>query len=55
MSIDKKLLDILVCPKTKTELTFDKDRQLLISKKAGLAYKVLEGVPILLVDEAIKL
>ena len=38
--IDKKLLEILVCPLTKETLIWDKDNQELISKKAGLAYSV---------------
>tara|TARA_B110000438_G_scaffold189990_1_gene181608 strand:+ start:213 stop:392 length:180 start_codon:yes stop_codon:yes gene_type:complete len=53
--IDPKLLEILVCPVTKETLVWDKDNQELISKKAGLAYKVRDGIPIMLVDEARKL
>ena len=53
--IDPKLLEILVCPITKETLIWDKDNQELISKKAGLAYKVKEGIPIMLVDEARKI
>ncbi len=53
--IDPKLLEILVCPVTKETLIWDKDNQELISKKAGLAYKVKEGIPIMLVDEARKI
>jgi len=53
--IDKKLLEILVCPLTKETLTWDKDNQELISKKAGLAYPVRDGIPIMLVDEARKI
>ena len=53
--IDPKLLEILVCPVTKETLVWDKDNQELISKKAGLAYKVKEGIPIMLVDEARKI
>ena len=51
-SIDPKLLEILVCPKTKGALEFDSARQELISRKAGLAYPIRDGVPIMLVDEA---
>jgi len=50
--IDPKLLNILVCPKTRTPLRFDSQTSELISKEAGLAYPVREGVPILLVEEA---
>ena len=53
--IDPKLLEILVCPITKETLILDKDNQELISKKAGLAYKVKDGIPIMLVDEARKI
>jgi uncharacterized protein len=51
-TIDPKLLEILVCPLTKTRLTYDKVSQELISEAAGLAYPVKNGVPIMLVDEA---
>tara|TARA_B100000795_G_C22511493_1_gene327866 strand:- start:369 stop:545 length:177 start_codon:yes stop_codon:yes gene_type:complete len=54
-AIDAKLLEILVCPLTKTTLIWDKDNQELISKKAGLAYPVRDGIPIMLVDEARKI
>ena len=53
--IDPKLLEILVCPITKETLIWDKDNQELISKKAGLAYKVRDGIPIMLVYEARKI
>lgn len=50
--ISPKLLEILVCPVTKTRLEYDKLAQELISRAAGLAYPVRQGVPIMLVDEA---
>lgn len=53
--VDPKLLEILVCPLTKTPLIYDRKRQELISKKAGLAFPVRDGVPILLVEEARKI
>lgn len=53
--VDPKLLEILVCPLTKTALEYDAMRQELISHKAGLAYPVRDGIPIMLVDEARKL
>ena len=53
--IDLKILDIIVCPVTKQKLTFDEKNNQLISKKAKLAYPIREGIPILLVDEAIKI
>jgi uncharacterized protein YbaR (Trm112 family) len=52
MEIDPRLLEILVCPVTKGTLIYDRDRQELISKKAGLAYPIRDGVPIMLPDEA---
>ncbi len=50
--IDKRLLEILVCPQTKGPLVYDRDHGELLSKKARLAYPVRDGVPIMLVDEA---
>ena len=52
---DPRLLDILVCPLTKTPLRYDAEKQELISDKAGLAFPIREGVPIMLVDEARKI
>jgi len=49
---DPKLLEILVCPLTKTTLRYDRDRQELVSKAAGLAYPIRGGVPIMLTGEA---
>lgn len=53
--VDPKLLEILVCPLTKTTLKYDRDKQELISEKAGLAYPVRDGIPVMLADEARKL
>ena len=50
--IDRKLLEILVCPLTKGPLTYDRARQELVSPQAGLAYPIRDGIPIMLVDEA---
>lgn len=50
--MDPKLLDILVCPVTKTQLQFDKDKQELISTAANLAYPVRDGIPVMLENEA---
>ncbi len=50
--VDPKLLEILVCPLTKGPLRYDAERQELISDKAGLAYPIRDGIPIMLVDEA---
>ena len=50
--IDPKLLEILVCPLSKSPLRYDRDAQELISDQAGLAYPIRDGIPIMLVDEA---
>ena len=52
MSIEPKLLEILVCPVTKGPLIYDKEKQELISKSARLAYPIRDGIPVMLVDEA---
>lgn len=49
---DPNLLDILVCPLTKGPLRYDAAAQELISERAGLAYPIRDGIPIMLVDEA---
>jgi len=53
--IDPKLLEILVCPLTKTTLEYDAARQELISRAARLAYPIRDGIPIMLPDEARRL
>jgi len=53
--MDKRLLEILVCPVNKTPLVFDDGKQELIAVSSGLAYPVRDGIPILLVDEARKM
>lgn len=54
-AIDPRLLEILVCPLTKGPLEYDRERGELISRKAGLAYPVRDGIPIMLEDEARRL
>jgi uncharacterized protein YbaR (Trm112 family) len=51
-AIDRKLLDLLVCPLTKGPLVYDQERSELISKSAHLAYPVRDGIPIMLPSEA---
>jgi uncharacterized protein YbaR (Trm112 family) len=51
-SVDPKLLEILVCPITKGPLEYDAAAQELISKQAGLAYPIRDGIPIMLAEEA---
>jgi hypothetical protein len=52
MEPDAKLLDILVCPVTKGTLSYDREKQELISRAAGLAYPIRDGIPIMLAGEA---
>ena len=54
-TIDPALLDILVCPVTKARLTYDAEKQELVSPAAGLAYPIRDGIPIMLPEEARKL
>lgn len=51
-SVDPRLLEILVCPLTKTSLDYDAQRQELISRAAGLAYPIRDGIPVMLPEEA---
>jgi len=50
--MDKKLLDILVCPVTKETLLYDAAKQELLSKGARLAYPIRDGIPVMLPEEA---
>jgi uncharacterized protein YbaR (Trm112 family) len=54
-AVNPKLLEILVCPLTKAYLDYDAERQELISRAAGLAYPIRDGIPIMLPEEARKL
>jgi uncharacterized protein len=51
-SCDPKLLELLVCPVTKMRLSYNAAKQELVSKVAGLAYPIRDGIPIMLVEEA---
>jgi uncharacterized protein YbaR (Trm112 family) len=53
--MDSRLLDLLVCPVTKGPLEYDRERQELISRSAGLAYPIRDGIPVMLEAEARKL
>ena len=53
--IDKKLLDILVCPISKGPLKYNKEGNELISLEAGLAFPIEDGIPIMLLDRARKI
>lgn len=47
-----ELLAVLVCPVTRTPLTWDEDREELVSEAAGVAYPVRDGIPVMLIEEA---
>ncbi|MBT3071365.1 Trm112 family protein [Rhodomicrobium sp. Az07] len=53
--LDPVLLEILVCPITKTPLVYDRKAEELVSQAAGLAYPVRKGIPVMLPEEARKL
>jgi uncharacterized protein YbaR (Trm112 family) len=50
--VSEEMLELLVCPLTRTKLGWDAEAQELVSEAAGLAYPVREGVPVLLVEAA---
>jgi uncharacterized protein YbaR (Trm112 family) len=50
--VDPRLLEILVCPLTKTTLRYDRERNELVSMAAHLAYPIRDGIPIMLPEEA---
>ncbi len=52
MEPDPKLLEILICPLTKSTLIYDREKQELISRLGGIAYPIRNGIPIMLADEA---
>jgi uncharacterized protein YbaR (Trm112 family) len=49
---DRRLLELLVCPRTKTPLIYDAARQELVSRAARLAYPIRDGVPVMMPEEA---
>ena len=53
MSLDPKLLDGLVCPQDKGPLEYKEDEQLLVNERIGVAYRIDDGIPVLLIDEAV--
>ncbi|MGS4945423.1 Trm112 family protein [Meridianimarinicoccus sp. RP-17] len=52
---DRRMLEALICPQTQGTLSYDPARQELVSRAAGLAYPIRDGIPVMLVDEARKL
>jgi len=51
-SFDRRMLEALVCPQTQTRLEYDADAQELISRAAGVAFPIRDGIPVMLIDEA---
>ena len=51
-TIDRRMLESLICPRTQTLLSYDAEKQELVSKSANLAYPIRNGIPVMLVDEA---
>ncbi len=52
MSLDPKLLEVLVCPQDKGPLTYLEDEQVLVNDRLGVAYPIEDGIPVMLVDYA---
>ncbi|KXB56688.1 hypothetical protein HMPREF3227_00754 [Corynebacterium sp. CMW7794] len=52
MSLDPKLLEVLVCPQDKGPLTYLEDKQVLVNERKGIAYPIEDGIPVMLVDSA---
>lgn len=52
VEFDRRMLESLVCPRTQATLSFDAEKQELVSKSARLAYPIRNGIPVMLVDEA---
>ncbi|AKE39097.1 UPF0434 protein [Corynebacterium camporealensis] len=53
MSVDPKLLEVLVCPQDKGPLEYLEKEQVLVNERKGIAYPIEDGIPVMLVDEAI--
>jgi uncharacterized protein YbaR (Trm112 family) len=51
-SFDRRMIEALVCPQSHATLSYDAERQELVSVKAGLAYPIRNGIPVMLTDEA---
>ena len=51
-TFDRRMLEALICPLTQTTLSYDAERQELVSQAAGLAFPIRAGIPIMLIDEA---
>jgi uncharacterized protein len=51
-AFDPRMLEALVCPQTRAPLLYDGERQELVSRAAGVAYPIRDGIPVMLIDEA---
>ena len=51
-SFDRRMLEALICPRTQSTLSYDAEAQELVSKSAGLAFPIRNGIPVMLIDEA---
>ena len=54
-AFDRRMLEALVCPESHATLSYDAERQELVSEAAGLAYPIRNGIPVMLIDEARRL
>ena len=54
-AFDRRMLEALICPQTHARLEYDAERQELVSRGAGLAYPIRDGIPLMLVDVARRL
>lgn len=52
IEFDRRMLEALICPRSRKTLRYDAERQELVSKSAGLAYPIRNGIPVMLIDEA---
>ncbi|MEH6832270.1 Trm112 family protein [Sulfitobacter sp.] len=52
VEFDRRMLEALICPRSQQTLRYDAEKQELISKSAGLAYPIRNGIPVMLIDEA---
>lgn len=52
VEFDRRMLEALICPRSQQTLRYDAERQELVSKSAGLAYPIRNGIPVMLIDEA---
>ena len=50
--MSRRMLEALICPVTRGRLSYDAERQELVSKAAHLAFPIRNGIPVMLVDEA---